>query len=485
MLSSHRILSSHSAAAASDVLEEKIMKILRLRTTSVLAIFAGLVALPVSSVAATAAITEVSGLELVINSNTSSQVHNPVAAFNAAGQAMVVWENDLLGLRGRLYDAGGKPLGSEVPLVVNAAWSALPGSAPIIFHRDPAILFLPSGDFLLAWAQEKGSLEWTIFFENLEVTSREILVQRFTGSGQPVGQAHTISVPGSALKDNPRLALLPGGAGVMATWEGAVVIPAVAGQSGIFTRVLDVTGEPTADQIEVDQTSEGWEASLAALAVAPDGSYLVAWDSAEIANTVNTAVVARAFDAAGHPAGDVFPVSASSALPQMRPTLAVNGSVVEDPPAGSAAPGKAAGVAGAAGGKVTTYLLAYQSSFQDIWHAHVLGQVIDGSGNLLGNATTISSGANGLAEVAPTLVPAGAGTFRVVWMEYDTWFPIGMAGVHVDATGTPTDAEVWINNKQINSQFRTSLATDGAGNWIAPYEGFRNSTTVGILARFF
>ena len=44
---------------------------------------------------------------------------------------------------------------------------------------------------------------------------------------------------------------------------------------------------------------------------------------------------------------------------------------------------------------------------------------------------------------------------------------------------------MWINNAQINSQFRTNLATDGAGHWIAPYEAFTNDTTVGILARFF
>jgi hypothetical protein len=438
-------------------LEETIMKVQSSRRqTSAFVLFAGLLALPVCSSAAT---LEVSGAEHVINSNTSSQVHNPVAAFNAQGQAMVVWENDLLGLRGRLYGADGTALGSEVPLVANAAWSALPGTAPVIFHRDPAILFLPSGDFLLAWAQEKGSLEWTIFFENLQVKSREIMVQRFSGAGQAVGQAVTISVPGGALKDNPRLALLPSGAGVLATWEGAVLLPAVAGQSGIYSRTLDVNGQPTADPVEVDQTPDGWETSLAALAVAADGSYIVAWDSEEIANSSNTAVLARAYDAAGNPAGDVFSVSGDLAGPQMRPSVAVDGK--------------------------GQYLLVFQSNYQDIWHAHVLGQVIDEAGNLVGNTTTISTGANGLAEVAPTLVPAAAGTFLVVWMEYDTWFPNGMAGVHVDKTGAPTDAEVWINDKQINSQFRTNLATDGAGHWVAPYEGFRNSTTVGILARFF
>ena len=40
------------------------------------------------------------GTEFRVNLNTESKQHNPVAAFNAAGSALVVWENDNDGLRG-------------------------------------------------------------------------------------------------------------------------------------------------------------------------------------------------------------------------------------------------------------------------------------------------------------------------------------------------------------------------------------------------
>ena len=186
-----------------------------------------------------------------------------------------------------------RPLSGEVALVANAAWSALPGSAPVVFHLDPAVLFLPSGDFLVAWAQEKGNLEWTIFFENLQVKSQEIMVQRFNSTGAASGPAYMVSVPGPSLKDNPELALLPGGAGVLVTWAGGPVSPAVAGQAGVYTRLLNESGEPVADQVEVDQTAAGWTASLPALRVAADGGYLVAWDSQQISNSFNTSVLAR------------------------------------------------------------------------------------------------------------------------------------------------------------------------------------------------
>ena len=55
----------------------------------------------------------------------------------------------------------------------------------------------------------------------------------------------------------------------------------------------------------------------------------------------------------------------------------------------------------------------------------------------------------------------------------------------MDRSGAPLGSQVWINNQQIGSQFRTALATDGAGHYLSPYEGFQDQTTIGILARYF
>ena len=54
------------------------------------------------------------GAEFRVNANTESKQHNPVAAFNAAGSALVVWENDKNGLRGRFYGRDGSPLTDEL-----------------------------------------------------------------------------------------------------------------------------------------------------------------------------------------------------------------------------------------------------------------------------------------------------------------------------------------------------------------------------------
>jgi hypothetical protein len=416
-----------------------------------------LLGLPLAGSAAT---PQLIGSEVQVNTNGLSQLHNPSAAFDASGRSLVVWENDLLGVRGRLYDSAGKPLGNELALVGNVAWSVLPGIAPVVFHRNPAIVFLPSGNFLLAWAEEHGTLEWTIFFENLQVQSREIVVQEFNAAGTPVTGQRTISSGGVGLKSLPRLAALPAG-GVAAAWMSSYGKGSTpASELGVFTRQLDGNGRPIGAQTQVD-TKKGAIGLTPALAVDPDGSYLIAWTSQNGTDTFNTSIYGRVFGASGAPLAVPFAITSSTVVgPQGRPTVANDGR--------------------------GSYLVAWQSYFNDAFHTRVDGQIVSKAGGLLGKLQTISTGeGNNLADAAPSAAVAPGGTFMLTWMEWNISFPVGLAGVQVDRTGVPLGNQFWINDLQIGAQSRTSLATDGAGHYLSSYEGFENQTTVGIRARYF
>jgi hypothetical protein len=232
-----------------------------------------------------------------------------------------------------------------------------------------------------------------------------------------------------------------------------------AEEIGVFARLLSNTGRPTSDPIKVD-TVDGAMGVAPAVAVDPNGSFLVTWSSQLGADSFNTNIYANVFDPTGTPAGAPFAVTTGTNGPQGRPTVATAG-----------------------GG---SYLLAWQSYFKDINHARIDGQVVSNAGALVGKVQQISTGTpQNFAEVSPSIVPAQGGGYALVWMEYNTWFPVGMGGVQVDATGVPTGDEAWINDNQINAQLRTALATDGAGRFLAPYEAFYNKTSWGILGRFF
>jgi hypothetical protein len=420
------------------------------------AVLVCLLGLPLAGSAAT---PQLLGSEVQVNTNGLSQLHNPAAAFDGTGRSLVVWENDLLGLRGRLYDAAGNALGNELSLVGNVAWSVLPGTAPVVFHRNPAIVFLPTGNFLLAWAEEHGTLEWTIFFENLQVQSREIVVQEFNVAGEPVGGPRTISSGGIGLKSLPRLAVLPAG-GAVAAWMSSYGKGSTpASELGVFTRQLDSAGRPVGSQTQVD-TKKGAIGLAPALAVDPDGSYLIAWTSQNGTDTFNTSIYGRVFGASGAPLAAPFAITANTVGPQGRPTVANDGQ--------------------------GSYLVAWQSYFNDVFHSRVDGQIVSKAGGLLGKRQTISTGeGNNLADAAPAAAVAPGGTFMLTWMEWNMSFPVGLAGVQVDRTGVPLGNQFWINDLQIGAQNGTSLATDGAGHYLSSYEGFENQTTLGIRARYF
>src|SRR5258708_6172176 len=322
------------------------------RLVCLFAVLACLLVVPLCSAAPN---PQVVGSEIKVNTNNDSLLHNPAVAFDASGRSMVVWENDLLGVRGRLYDASGNALGSELALVANAAWSALPGTAPVTFHRDPAITFLPSGDFLLAWAEEKGSLEWTIFFESLQIQSREIVVQRFSVSGQPTARSFTVSSGGAGFKSRPRLATRPAG-DVAAAWMSQVGLSGTpAGELGVFTRPLANTGRPVGTQTQVD-TIAGSTGSTPALAAEADSSYLVAWESQKGSDNFNTSVAGRVFDASGAAIGAPFAITSGTTGPQRRPSVATN--------------------------RQGSYLVAWQSYFKDPWHTRLHSPIVITPGGL-------------------------------------------------------------------------------------------------------
>jgi len=94
------------------------------------------------------------GDEFKLNTEAQSLPHNPVAAFNGAGNAVVVWENEISGLRGRFVAADGSALGSEIGLVANSNLPSIPGEGDVVGRKNPAVLYLASGKFLVFWTSE-------------------------------------------------------------------------------------------------------------------------------------------------------------------------------------------------------------------------------------------------------------------------------------------------------------------------------------------
>ncbi|MFL6236735.1 MAG: hypothetical protein ACJ76N_26635 [Thermoanaerobaculia bacterium] len=391
------------------------------------------------------------GDEFRVNANTEFKQHNPVAAFNAAGSALVVWENERTGLRGRLYGRDGAPASAELGLVANQILPRIPAQGLEVIRREPAAAFLSSGEFLLAWTEERDNVSVDLFLENRVVLDRDVYVQKFSAAGAPLGSPVRVNATTNGFQSNPRL-LVRNGADVVVAWQSDDRTASKLGD-GVFARlvrssILQASGG------ELKLSSVPGFAGNAALAAGSNGSFAVAWEAADASSQ---GVFVRLFDRSASPRGAEFRVNSTVNGLQRRPAITA------DPNTGG-------------------YLVVWQGQAGTIKDSHIYGQFLGAGGNFIGPEIRVSQGV-AQGQISPSV--AGVGDhFLVAWADYADIFPVGVFSVEIDKLGGAIGSEVEINSAPINAISRTSIAVSPLGGVLIPWEGFTsNPDSPGISAR--
>lgn len=387
------------------------------------------------------------GNELRVSASTPFKQRNPAAAYSAAGSELVVWENDREGLRGRFYGPDGAPLTAEIGLVANQTLTGVPAAGTEVLRKDPVVAFLPSGDFFLAWTEERSSVRVDIFFQNRQLLDRDVYVQKFNASGGAAGAPIRLS-DAAGLQSVPRL-LVRNGADAVVVWQNTD--PANPENDGVFARLIRRSGVLNGAEVRLSPGA----AANPAIAAAAGGEIIVSWEAAD---GHQQGVFARLFDRSFAPRGAEFRINSEVAGLQRR----------------------AAVTAVPTGG----WLVVWQGQGVDKKHHHIFGQFLGGAGNLVGPQFRISQGV-GEIQIAPSVAAVAGGNFVVIWTDWHEIFPLGLFGVEIDKLGNTIGDEVQINTRPINAQTRTSLAVSPSGGILAPWEGFHTRTArrAGIAAR--
>jgi len=387
------------------------------------------------------------GTEFRVNSNTESKQHNPVAAYNAAGSALVVWENENNGLRGRFYGRDGAPLTGELGLVANQKLTTVPARGIEILRKDPATAFLPSGEFLLAWTEERDDVTSDLFIERRDVLDRDVFVQKFSAAGSPVGTPVRLNTTTTGLQSQPKI-LVRNGADAVVVWQSSG--SGSAAGNGAFARLVSASATPSTAELKLNSIAT--PVGNPTLAGAADGSFLVAWEAADGSSQ---GVFARLFNRAASPRGAEFRVNSTVPGLQRRPAVTADRNT---------------------GG----WLVVWQGQAGGIKDSHIYGQFLGAAGNSIGPEVRISQGV-AQGQVAPSIAPIG-GNFLVTWLDYQDIFPVGLFAVEVDKLGREVGAEVKINSQAINFQTRTSVAVSSAGDVLVPWEGFTSSPNAPVIS---
>lgn len=389
------------------------------------------------------------GSEFRVNGNVESKQRNPAASYTAGGNALVVWENDRNGLRGRFYGRDGAPLTDELGLVANQKLPGVPANGLEVMRKDPAIAFLTSGEFLVAWTEERSNVRIDIFIETREIIDRDVFVQKFNAAGSPLGAAVRLNREGTGFQSMPKI-LVRKGADAVVAWQSEKT--GIAASNGIFGRLVRANGTLNGAEFKISVGSGVASGPVIAESFGAGGDFLVSWEAVD---GNGPGIFARTFDKLLSPGG-VFRVNTDVVGLQRRPA------VVADRNTGG-------------------YLVVWQGQSDSPRHAHIFGQFVGAAGTLVGPQFRVSEGV-AETQIAPSVAASAAGNFLVTWVDYDEVFPIGLFGVEIDKLGHAVGAEVKINAAQINAVSRTALASNPLGGVLAPWEGFTNSPSKPVIS---
>lgn len=224
---------------------------------------------------------------------------------------------------------------------------------------------------------------------------------------------------------------------------------------GIFGQRFDAAGDPVGSEFQVNGGSAG-DQRYPAAAMRSDGSFTVVWvDSDGAGNGIR----GRSFDASGTPVGGDFTVNLGTTGDQTDPDVAVDGSD--------------AGVA--------------------VWQTDATGDLeirgrrLDASGSTVGAELVINSTTDN-DQQHPAVAGAAGGGFVVAWQSYGQDGPAdGIIARVFAADGTPTGAEVIVNEWTAGNQISPAVGRAADGTFLVAWEDTTNKDGSGssIRARWF
>jgi hypothetical protein len=225
---------------------------------------------------------DAAGSEILVNQQWRGHQADPVLAVSRDGRALIMWTSlppaaERTSIFARLFDAAGAPLGDEFAISEDeSAHQTVPGAA---FARD--------GSFAVVYAVrdvESG-------------LPAGIRMQRFDAEGKAVGEIINVSGERRLSQIEPVIAASAGG--YIVAWLDA---ESDGDDYGVLARRFDTKGEPLGEPFVVNTTTEGPQ-NAAAIAVAPDGRFAIAYNSAD---GDKSGVFARLFAIDGSPLGEAF-----------------------------------------------------------------------------------------------------------------------------------------------------------------------------------
>ena len=236
------------------------------------------------------------GVDLPVNLTVFSTQRAPTIDADASGNVVVVWEsrNDILNnnwtIFARRFNAAGLPVTGEIPVSQTTAGE----------QRRPVVALDPLGNFVVTW-----------YAAGRDGSGHAVLARRFDAAGNPLGGEFLVNQSTSGDQWLPWVDRDALGRFVVA-WQNGV-----GSGSIIVARRFGADGVPLAGEFPVNTTTS-WFEERPAVALAPDGRFMIVWQNFSEADW---SVFAQRYDATGAAVGTQVRVNTVGPGHQQEPAV--------------------------------------------------------------------------------------------------------------------------------------------------------------------
>jgi large repetitive protein len=309
------------------------------------------------------------GSEFRVNTyTTGGQFHN-VAAFDTAGNFVVVWhslneDGSLYGIFGQRYSSAGTPAGAEFQVNTYTTGS----------QDHPVVVSGTAGGFVVAW-QSAGQ----------DGAGFSIIGRRYASSGAPLGGEFQINSYTTGSQGLPRVASDSSGNFVV-VWQSDTQDGSTY---GIFGQRYASTGVPSGNEFQVNTYTTGYQ-RFPSVASDSSGNFVVVWQSyTQDGSTFG--IFGQRYASTGAPSGNEFQVNTYTTGSQGFPGVASDSS--------------------------GNFVVVWVSDGQDGSYGGVFGQRYASSGAPAGAEFRVNTYTTN-AQFTPAVSADPAGNFVVVWESY-------------------------------------------------------------------
>jgi hypothetical protein len=376
------------------------------------------------------------GGEFQINTYTTADQGMPSVARDRQGGFVVVWEDtsgqdgSYTGIFGQRFSPDGAPRGGEFQV----------NSSTLYPQYGPEIAATTAGSFVVAWTS------WHQY-SNSGYCCTGVFGQRFSADGSPQGSEFQVNTSTSGYQYGPVISTALDGDFVV-VWTS---FPGDGSGTGVVGRRYDGSGSPLGPEFAVNTFTTNYQ-GYQSVATAPDGSFVVVWDSYG-QDGDSYGVFAQRYAADGSPSGSEFMVNKTTAGYQGNPE------VVTDP-----------------SGNFVVAWAGYRAGSADSFGIIARRFAEDGSPITEEfQVNTYTTGTQGLRSMAIT--PAGdlVVVFSTEGADGSYGTVLGQAVLPPD---TPWGGTFQVNTTTSGDQLGGSVATDGAGNFVVVWYS-RDGVAVG------